>query len=231
MTEPDLSTRHDHGGPDGGADGSRAQQAKAAAGDVAQQARHQAGTVLSEARAQTRHAATDMRERVSGELDAQARRMAAGLRDWSSDLATMADTSHDDTPARAVVRQVAQGGGRAADYLDERGVSGVVAEVEDFARRRPGLFLAGAAIAGFALARLAKAAAAERGDDTGHDGGPDGQERMRAPAPRGGDHTAYGEPAPPDPYDPATGTPTRLGSTPAGPGPAPDGPIGPREER
>jgi hypothetical protein len=51
----------------------------------------------------------------------------------------------------------ADGGRRAAGYLDERGLDGAIEELQRFARRRPGVFLAGAALAGFAAGRIAKA--------------------------------------------------------------------------
>jgi hypothetical protein len=44
-----------------------------------------------------------------------------------------------------------------ADRVDELGVQGVVEEVTDLARRRPVLFLAGAATAGILVGRMARA--------------------------------------------------------------------------
>jgi hypothetical protein len=58
---------------------------------------------------------------------------------------------------RTAVRQLSDGGRQAADYLDEHGVGGVVERVGEFARRRPGTFLIGAAVGGFLAGRLAKA--------------------------------------------------------------------------
>ncbi|WP_204287439.1 hypothetical protein [Microbispora amethystogenes] len=56
-----------------------------------------------------------------------------------------------------MVRQVADRGRRTADYLETEGLSGAVRDVQDFARRRPGLFLAGALVAGFLAGRAVKA--------------------------------------------------------------------------
>jgi len=39
---------------------------------------------------------------------------------------------------------------------DERGLEGTVEDLRQFARRRPGLFLMGAAVAGFAVSRLGR---------------------------------------------------------------------------
>ena len=58
------------------------------------------------------------------------------------------------------MHQIADTGRRVADYLDRRGFEGAVGELQDFARRRPGTFLLGAAVAGFLVGRAAKAAQA-----------------------------------------------------------------------
>jgi hypothetical protein len=58
-----------------------------------------------------------------------------------------------------VVSRVADGGRQLAGYLETKGPEGVLREVEDFARRRPGAFLATALAAGFVVARLGKGVA------------------------------------------------------------------------
>jgi hypothetical protein len=60
------------------------------------------------------------------------------------------------TPAATVVARVADGGRQLADYLDRHGPEGVLREVQDFARRRPGAFLGVALAAGFVVGRLGK---------------------------------------------------------------------------
>lgn len=55
-----------------------------------------------------------------------------------------------------MVRHLADGGERIADQLHEHGPEGFLDEVKEFARRKPGLFLAGAALAGFAVSRTGK---------------------------------------------------------------------------
>jgi hypothetical protein len=49
-----------------------------------------------------------------------------------------------------------------AEDFQVRGVSGVLEDVQSFARRRPGAFLLGAAVIGFGVGRYVKAEAAER---------------------------------------------------------------------
>ncbi|MQA83594.1 MAG: hypothetical protein GEV03_02910 [Streptosporangiales bacterium] len=133
----------------------------AATGEVAGSAREQAGEVGGEAAAQARHVVDQVRERLGHETQSQTRRFCANLRHWTEELTSMAESAKPDSPVRDVVYQVADGGRRAADYLDGRGVGGLVEEIQEFGRRRPGTFLAGAALAGFVVGRLVKATAAQ----------------------------------------------------------------------
>ncbi len=50
--------------------------------------------------------------------------------------------------------------GRFSTYLREQDVDGIIGDAEDFARRRPGLFLGGAFFAGVALSRFLKSSRA-----------------------------------------------------------------------
>ncbi|QIJ65672.1 hypothetical protein [Streptomyces sp. JB150] len=132
-------------------------QAGQAAGQVGSTALEQARTVTGEARRQTESAVSDLRERVTQEMEEQTRRAAGTVRQWADDLAALADNAPGESPARSLVTQVADGGHRAAEYLDQHGVAGMTENLKGFARRRPGAFLAGAALAGLAVGRMGKA--------------------------------------------------------------------------
>lgn len=93
--------------------------------------------------------------------EAQAQQAAATVRKWADDLAGMAERAPGDSPARGLVSRAADGGHRAADYLEQRGTGGVAEDLRGFARERPAAFLGGAALAGFALGRVAKAGMAQ----------------------------------------------------------------------
>ncbi|MBT2397012.1 hypothetical protein [Streptomyces sp. ISL-100] len=144
-------------------------QAKQAAGEVAGSVAQQAKAVTGEARQQAGTAARDLRGRVSDEVQGQAERAVGTLRKWADDLDGMAQNAPGDSPVRSLVAQAADGGHRAADYLDKNGLGSVVEDVRGFARRRPGAFLGGAALAGLAVGRMAKAGKAQAG--AGGDGG------------------------------------------------------------
>ncbi|GAA3472330.1 hypothetical protein [Nonomuraea roseola] len=129
------------------------------ASEVADTARRQAAVVTGEARSQASRVAGHLKDRVGREADSQTHKAARSIRQWADDLASMAESSKPDSPMRSAAHQVANTGQRAADYLEEQGLSGVVREVQHFARTRPGVFLAGAAAAGFLVGRIIKAGA------------------------------------------------------------------------
>lgn len=133
-----------------------ADEAKHAAGEVRTTAAHEAKAVTGVAREQAGSAVSDLRERAMGEADSQLRRTADTVRQWADDLAGMAEHAPTGSPARGMAQRASDGGHRAADFLERRGVGGLAEEAQSFARRRPAAFLGGAAIAGLAAGRLAK---------------------------------------------------------------------------
>ena len=146
-----------------------------AASDTAGAAKEQTREVADEVKVQARSLASDAKHRVGTEVKSQNDRLANGLRQFADELDEMVG-ERDDSPARSVVAQVSQGGRRVADYLGEHGPDGVLREVQDFARRRPGTFLLVAAAAGFVAGRLGKgvlgSASAETHDTAPVAGGP-----------------------------------------------------------
>lgn len=146
-------------GPSSGGDsGSRAEQAKGAAVDVKDTAREQAQRVGEEAKTQARNLASDVRDTVGRQARTQNDRLAGTIRQAADQLDEMRG-DRPDSPATTVVARVADGGRQLADYLDRNGPEGVLREVQDFARRRPGAFLATALAAGFVVGRLGKSVA------------------------------------------------------------------------
>ncbi|MDT0391035.1 hypothetical protein [Streptomyces sp. DSM 41921] len=163
-------------------------QARQGAGEVVGTATEQVRAVTGEARAQAGAMAGDLRARVTEEADQQARRGAQVVRQWADDLSGLAERADADTPAKSLVAQVADRGHRAADYLDSRGVGGLVGDLEDFARRRPGAFLGGAVLAGIAVGRLAKAGGKANGSGprpAGEPGTPGAGPEEQVPGPPG----------------------------------------------
>lgn len=177
-------------------------QAKQAAGQVAGTAAEQARTVVGEARQQAGTVIEDLRGRAIDEADGQTRRAAGTLRQWANDFSGLAAHAEHDSPARSLAARAGDKGTRAADYLERQGVEGLVADLQGFARRRPGAFLGGALLAGMAVGRLAKVTqSASRADGNG-------QARLDgAPAPE----ALPAGPPPPVPPNPISAPPDRPG--------------------
>ncbi|WP_369198274.1 hypothetical protein [Streptomyces djakartensis] len=170
-----------------------AQQAKEVAGEV----RHQAGSVVQ-----------DLRGRAMQEAEGQTRRAAEVLRQWAQDVAGLAENAPGDSPARSVAGQVADRGHRAADYVDKQGVEGILADVQGFARRRPGLFLGGALLAGLAAGRMGKAAG--KATQSGDGGQQQSARTAQSPYPTDPDmptpEPGVGQWTPPQPVAPPSGS-------------------------
>jgi len=126
-----------------------------AAADVTDTAKTQARQVGGEVKAQARNVASDVRDTVTRQARTQNDRLADGIRRMADDLDGMTG-ERSDSPAAMVMSRIAGAGRQAADYLSRHGPEGVLGEVQDFARRRPGAFLATALAAGFLAGRLGK---------------------------------------------------------------------------
>ncbi|GHE97244.1 hypothetical protein GCM10017786_32410 [Amycolatopsis deserti] len=141
-------------------------QATESAGQVAGTAADQAREVASEAQRQARN----LTEQGTDQLREQARKsqqMAAGnLLSIADQLGRMSDSSESGV-AQDVVREVAQRAKKVASWLDSREPGDLVGEVRDFARRKPGLFLAGATVAGLLAGRLTRGVAASMSQQGG----------------------------------------------------------------
>jgi hypothetical protein len=134
------------------------QAAGQAASDVRDTAADQAQRVAAEARTQARTVAADVRDKLGEQARTQNDRLVGSIRETADHLDEMRG-DRTGTPAATVVSRVADGGRQLADYLDQHGPEGVLREVQDFARRRPGAFLATALAAGFVVGRLGKSVA------------------------------------------------------------------------
>lgn len=151
----------------GGAAAAAASTAKDQAADLAhaaadsgqgllQEAKGQAGGVAHEATAQARDLLGEARSGLTSQASEQQGRAAASLRSLGDELGRMADGSEQGGLAADLVRQVAGRTGSVAAWLENREPGDVLHEVADFARRKPGTFLALAAGAGVLAGRLTR---------------------------------------------------------------------------
>ncbi|MGW4209124.1 hypothetical protein ACWEIJ_14145 [Lentzea sp. NPDC004789] len=135
-----------------------AQHAREAAGQVGSTVRDQASHVTHETAAQARNVVRDVRERVAAEAEDQAVRVSKQLGRIADELGEMASTAPPSSMTAGAIRGAADTSRQAARFLDERGAQGLLDSARDYARRRPGTFLLGAAVAGFLVGRIAKSA-------------------------------------------------------------------------
>lgn len=132
-----------------------AHQAADSGQELLHDVKDEAGGVAAEAAQQARDLLGEARDGLRSQAADQQARAAQGLRSLGDELGRMADAS-DGGLARDLVRDVAGRTGAVAAWLDEREPGDVLGEVADFARRRPGTFLALAAGAGVVVGRLAR---------------------------------------------------------------------------
>lgn len=152
----------DAGGAAGGAEKAKAVAGTAAsgAGDVAHEARDRAVDVAHEATAQAQDALQQVRQDVRRQADEQADRGGEALRQLGSQLHALRTGDIDGAgPVAGYAQQLQQKVEGVAERIESGGVDGLLDDVRSVARRRPGAFLFGAAVAGFAVGRLVRSSA------------------------------------------------------------------------
>lgn len=138
--------------------------------DVAGTAKERAGDLAEETSSQVREVGGELRDQLEEQARTQTQRLARSVRQLADELSTMGESGEQSSPATKAVRQIADRGHDVAAKLEDRGPRGLVSDLQDFARRRPGVFLAGAALAGFATARLGKGVKSASGGTTSYAG-------------------------------------------------------------
>ncbi len=136
-----------------------AQTAGAEASDVRDSAQEQAGRVAREANRQARNVFEDTKAQLRSQANEQTKRLGSVIQDFSGNARALGEGRGED--AGDLGRYASQAADRLEDMaarLNDLGFDGVVEEAKRFARQRPGAFLLGAATAGFAATRLARAA-------------------------------------------------------------------------
>jgi F0F1-type ATP synthase membrane subunit b/b' len=134
-----------------------AQEAKHMAKDTAEAAKARAGELGDKARAEAEGLSDKARDMATEQAD-HAKRVAADK------VAEQADTIRErgrdygeDSYQAYAADYLATNLSNAADVLRERDMGDLMDDVSAFARRNPALFMGGAALLGFGLARLMKA--------------------------------------------------------------------------
>jgi hypothetical protein len=97
-----------------------------------------------------------VREKAAGAMTAQQRKAAEQLRSVADDLQEMAATGGAPGQAADLARQAAGRLSATASWLDERSPGDLMTGIRAMARLRPGLVIAGAAVAGLVAGWLAR---------------------------------------------------------------------------
>lgn len=132
--------------------------------NVAATAKTEAANVAGEAKTQFKDLYRESTKQLSSQAAQQQERAASGLQALSGEFRDLADKG-DGGIAVDLVRQVADRAGAVGDWLGARGPGEVLNEVKSFARRKPGTFIAIAAITGLVAGRLTRSLAEAAKDD------------------------------------------------------------------
>lgn len=126
-------------------------------GQVADTAKQEGQRVVSEAVGQARNLVGEARTQVAQQATSQQSKAISTVRSLGEELQTMASSSDSSGIAAEVVRQAATRVQGVADWLESREPQDLLEDARNFARRKPGVFLLGAAAAGLAAGRLTRA--------------------------------------------------------------------------
>ncbi|WP_114558199.1 hypothetical protein [Desertihabitans aurantiacus] len=169
LSEP-VGGSQDTGGGSGGSTKDVAQQeasqvagtAKEGVQNVAGTAKEEAVNVAQEAKQRAGDIVGTVLDEVRGQASSQQQRLAGGLHTVASELGEMASKSEQSGPGTQLAKEASRRIGSAGHWLENREPADLLDEVRDFARRRPVVFLAGAALAGVVVGRLTRDIAASR---------------------------------------------------------------------
>jgi len=131
--------------------GATVRDARAAAGDAANELTAGARSAIAEARDVAAGKSAEMKDVAAGEIA----RTAKGLEAAAAEL--------EGSPLQQdLLHEAAEGLKQISQSIQGKSIGTIVEDLSDFGRRNPLAYLGGAALAGFALARFARASAPDR---------------------------------------------------------------------
>ncbi|MEV6643602.1 hypothetical protein [Amycolatopsis sp. NPDC051371] len=172
--------------------------------EVAQTAAQEVKHVAEHAQREARDLLREGREQLESQARDGQRKAAESLHQLAGQLDRMAEQTDSPGVAGDVARQVSDRTRSVAEWLEHREPGDLLDEVRRFARRRPGAFLVGAAVAGAVVGRLTRGVVAQQQHENSGSS-PDGRAAAAVPP----QHTGpAGIPAvPPAPGPGGTGYP------------------------
>jgi len=149
--------------------------AKDAGGQVAATAADQAKNVAGETRRQAQDLINQAQSQVQEQTAVQKDKAATSLRSLSHELRSIAEGNAPQNGMTSdLTRQAADKMQEIASWIEQRDAGSMLEEVRQLARRKPGTFLLGAALAGVAAGRLTRgmtAGGSQGGQQTGYASG------------------------------------------------------------
>lgn len=152
--------------------GTAKEQASQVGHDAADSAKNVAGTakdeaskVVGETKKQAQALYEEARTQLHEQAGVQQGRVAEGLRNIGDELNRMAQASDQPGVATDLVSQVASRTSGIASWLDQRDPGSLLTEVKNYARRKPGTFIAVSAVAGLVAGRLVRSLTSEAKDE------------------------------------------------------------------
>ena len=132
-----------------------ADSAKESTSQVAQTVKDEASSVASEIKSQTQSLAGEAKNQVSGRVEEQKSAAVGALRTTGDELHSLTSDQHSRLTTE-LVRRGAEQATALAGYLDKRGPAEILEDVRGFARRKPGVFLLAAGVAGVVVGRVVR---------------------------------------------------------------------------
>ena len=186
--------------------------------EVAEDAGRQARDLLNEAREQVREQARTGQQKAAGGLSAMAKQLEG--------MAEIADKLAEASITSTLVRQISEQLHSVASWVEQREPDELLDDARNWARRHPGAFLLGAAVAGVVAGRVTRAGIAaqstSRADSSATDSAPPPTPVREAihpvqPLPAQAPSTGVVPPPPPGAMPPPADIPSPAGPLPPSP--------------
>lgn len=140
--------------------------AKDAASNLGDTASRRGRQLQGEAKSHARDLARNAQHQLRGHAQEETQRAGSALSTAGDQLRALADGRIDDAGVFGdYVEQAADAVNRWADTINDRGFDGLLEDLRSVGRRRPGMFLGGALLAGVLAGRFGRNVAQELRDD------------------------------------------------------------------
>jgi len=132
---------------------------------VASVAKDEAKNVAAETASQAKDVAKQVAGEASSQLSQGKQQLATLVHSAAKQLGSMASSSDESGPLTNLAQRASQQVGEVGHWLENREPRELVSDLTDFARRRPAVFLVGAALAGAVAGRLTRGLVADAKDN------------------------------------------------------------------